>query len=396
MAFFKSRGFSTTSGDPFFDAVISYAATENTEYVGVNAIRNSDVFTAIKILASDIATNPIMLKENGIDVMDSNLYHLLNVQPNQFSTAFHFKFALIANMLLNGNSYARIKKLPNGQPYELEFLPVSTMTVKLTDNNIQYVYQSDDGSQYTLKKEDVLHFKYFTADGLSGISPLLALKKEIAMIDAGNNTLLNFFKQGINSSGILEVKQANLNAEAKQNIREKFEEANAGDENAQRTIIVDSTMKYTPIQVNTEVLQLVNNNVYSTKQIAKAFGIPLERFGMELVNTSSEAANLSYLQNTLSHYFAVFTSELNIKLLSYPDNISKSFAFNTNAILQVSEEKLIELLTKSVQGSMMTINEARKRLGLQPVEGGDTLIVSLNYAQINNFLKGEGKADEEG
>lgn len=394
MAFFKSRGFSTTSGDPFFDAVISYAATENMEYVGVNAIRNSDIFTAIKILASDIATNPIMLKANGIDVMDSNLYHLLNVQPNPFSTAFHFKFALIANMLLNGNSYARIKKLPNGQPYELEFLPVSTMTVKLTDNNIQYVYQSDNGSQYTLKKEDVLHFKYFTADGLSGISPLLALKKEIAMIDAGNNTLLNFFKQGINSSGILEVKQANLNAEAKQNIRDKFEEANAGDENAQRTIIIDSTMKYTPIQVNTEVLQLVNNNVYSTKQIAKAFGIPLERFGMELVNTSSEAANLSYLQNTLSHYFAVFTSELNIKLLSYPDNISKSFAFNTNAILQVSEEKLIELLTKSVQGSMMTINEARKRLGLQPVDGGDTLIVSLNYAQINNFLKGE--ADEEG
>lgn len=384
MPFFKKRGITGTSGDPFFDAVISYAATESAEFVGINAIRNSDIFTAVKIIASDIATNPIILKENGIDVTNKDLYHLLNVQPNPFTSAFHFKFALAANMLLNGNSYARIKRLPSGQPYELEFIPVSTMTVEMTDQTIEYIYQSENGQQHKLDKDDILHFKYFSVDGLSGISPLLALKKETAMIDAGNNTLLNFFKQGINSSGILEVSQANLNAEAKKVIREKFEEANAGDENAQRTIILDSTMKYTPIEVNTEVLQLVNNNVYSTKQIAKAFGIPLERFGMELVNTSSESANLSYLQGTLSHYFAVFTSELNIKLLSYPDNVAKFFNFNTNAILQVTEEKLIELLTKSVQGSMMTINEARKRLGLQPVEGGDKLLASLNFARIDD------------
>lgn len=394
MAFFKQLGAAAkTSGDPFIDAVINYATSENMEFVGVNAIRNSDIFTAVKIIASDIATNPLILKHNGIETEMGDLYHLLNVQPNSFVSAFHFKFALAANMLLNGNSYARIHRLPSGQPKELEFLAVSSMTVETDGQHLTYVYQSENGESVTLNKEDILHFKYFSLDGLAGVSPLLALKKETAMIEAGNNTLLNFFRQGINSSGILEVSQSQLNAEAKAVIREKFEEANAGGENAQRTIILDSTMKYTPLEVNTEVLQLVNNNVYSTKQIAKAFGIPLERFGMELVNTSSEDANLAYLQNTLSHYFAVFTSEYNIKLLNYPDNINKTFHFNTNDMLQVTQEKLIEILSKSVQGSLMTVNEARKRLGLPPVADGDVLLTSLNYTLISN-LKGGAMIEE--
>jgi len=385
MAFFKRMGSTRSATDPFLDAVISFTSNDYaSSYAGIYALKNSDVYTAVKIIASDVASSPIQLTTNNIVEEDSDLNYLLNVKPNDLTDAWHFKFALCANMLLNGNSYARIIRDRQGNPLRLDFLPVSSVTVTTDGYSINYTYTDEERNQIKLNQNDVLHFKYATYDGLTGISPLFALKKEIQMQDAGNNTLLSFFKNGVRGSGILKINQGNLNSQAKDNIRKKFEEANSGD-NELKTIILDSNMEYTPIEVNTKVLELVNNNVYTTKQIAKAFGIPLDKFGMELTNTSSDQANLSYLQNTLSHYFAAFTSELNIKLLSYPKNRVSQFKFNTDRLLEISTDKLIESLNKGVQGSLLTVNEARTKLGLPPIENGDKMLVSLNYTTLNGL-----------
>jgi len=385
MAFFKRLGSTRSATDPFLDAVLSFTSNDYVNsYDDIYALRNSDVYTAVKIIASDIASSPIQLTTNNIVEADSDLNYLLNVKPNDLTDAWHFKFALCANMLLNGNSYARIIRDKQGNPLRLDFLPVSSVIVKTDGLNINYEYTDEEGNKINLNQNDVLHFKYVTYNGLTGISPIFALGKEIQMQDAGNNTLLSFFKNGVKGSGILKINQGNLNSKAKENIRKKFEEANNGD-NELRTIILDSNMEYTPIEVNTKVLELVNNNVYTTKQIAKAFGIPLDKFGMELTNTSSDQANLSYLQNTLSHYFAAFISELNIKLLSYPQNRVSQFKFNTDRLLEVSTDKLIESLSKGIQSSILTVNEARTKLGLPPIENGDKMLVSLNYTTLNGL-----------
>ncbi|MEZ0117822.1 UNVERIFIED_ORG: HK97 family phage portal protein [Heyndrickxia coagulans] len=385
MAFFSKKEKRST-GDPFFDAVVSFGTNDfANSYAGIYALKNSDVYTATKIIASDIASNPIQLTTNNIVDANSDLNYLLNVKPNDLTDGWHFKFALAANMLLNGNSYARIIRDKQGNPLRLDFLPVSSVSITSDGWSITYTYRDDDGKQIKLSQNDVLHFKFVSYDGLTGISPLFALKKEIQMQTAGNNTLLSFFKSGVNGSGILKVKGGNLSPEAKANIREKFEEANAGDANSLRTIILDDGFEYTPIEINTKVLELVNNNVYTTKQIAKVFGIPLERFGMELTNTSSDQANLSYLQNTLSHYFSAFTSELNVKLLSYPQNRVSQFKFDTNRLLEISTDKLIESLNRAVQGSLMTINEARAKMGLAPIENGDRMMANLNYTMLDSL-----------
>ncbi|PJN88203.1 phage portal protein, partial [Bacillus sp. mrc49] len=165
MAFFQKLGIKATSNDPFLDALVSYTSNEGVSYTGIAAIKNSDVFTAVKILASDLATNPIELKENGLTIENNDLNYLLNVKPNDISTAFHFKFALAANMLLNGNSYARIIRDKKGQPLRLDFLAVSRMTGETNGHNIIYKYVSDNGETLELPQKDVLHFKYFTVDG---------------------------------------------------------------------------------------------------------------------------------------------------------------------------------------------------------------------------------------
>lgn len=375
MAFFKAN--KATTGDPFLDAVVSIESNEG-NYASVTNLRNSDVFTAIKIIASDIASSPLQVVQKGMPQDENEIVHLMNTRPNEEMDGWHFKFSLAANMLLNGNSFAEIIR-EGGKVKELHLLANSSVTVKQNDNG-KVFYQIGDKKRKKAS-EDVLHFKYFTQDGLTGLSPLYALKDEVKIQKAGNKTWFSFFTRGVNGTGILKVQKSDLDNNAKTAIREKFEAANGG-ENSLRTIILDDTMDYKTLEINTDVLKLVNSSDWTSKQIAKCFGIPVERLGVENIHSSNAQSNLLYLKNTLIHYFNVFTSEMNVKLLSQE---GLGYRFNTDYLMETDPETMITNTLKQVQGSMLTINEGRAKLGLPPVDGGDRLLASLNYTYLDGL-----------
>ncbi|MGO3732061.1 MAG: phage portal protein [Vagococcus sp.] len=393
MALFKPLNQKITNGDPFLDHVISMTSTDNTTYSSIKALKNSDVFTAVKIIASDIASSPIEVLEDKMTT-EHDLDYLLNVKPNQEVDGWHFKFSLAVNMLLNGNSYAEIIRSDKGVS-EIKLLPNSTVTLKQkSDDSLIYIVNETDKKERQLSSKDVLHFKYFSQDGLVGISPLHSLKDELDIQRAGNKTIFNFFSRGVNSNGILKVNKADLDVEAKQAIRKKFEEANGSSngDNALRTIILDDTMDYKTLEVNTEILKLVNSNDWTTKQIAKAFGISTDRLGVENQHSSNVQSNLMYLQNTLGHYFMVFTSELKSKLLR---NKKQNFKFNTERLLETDPVNRLETTIKAVQGSLLTVNEGRQKLGLPSMEGGDRLLASLNYTYLDNLENYQNRKEND-
>ncbi|MDC8311347.1 phage portal protein, partial [Lacticaseibacillus rhamnosus] len=337
--------------------------------------RNSDVFTAVRVIASDLATNPIEYSDKRISV-------LLNKAPNDHMTAWAFKFALAANMLLNGNSFARVTKNPSGQVTGFELVPNSQMVVKQDDTTgiISYEYTPDSGRSQRLNASEVLHFKCFTQDGYKGISPLYSLHDEVGVQKSGHALLKGFFNTGVQGTGILKVNKTQLDSKAKENIRNKFEAANSGD-NALKTIILDNDMDYKQLEVNTDVLNLVNSSDWTTKQIAKAFGLPLDRLGIESEHSNAVQSNVMYLQNTLIQYFTCFTSEMDAKL-STGDN---RYSFNTDKLFSADPATMQELAVKGLQGGVLTTNEARAKLNLPPITGGDEIMASLNYTPLSNL-----------
>ncbi|MGM0175552.1 phage portal protein [Enterococcus sp. DIV0800] len=380
MAFFKAR--QTTTGDPFLDHVVSIQSDDyTTSFISVRALRNSDVFAAVRIIASDIASSPIQLMKDSMPQADNDLVKLLNERPNSEMDGWHFKFALAVNMLLNGNSFAEIKQ-EGEKVKELHLLPNSSVTVTQADNGT-LSYQIGDKKR-RVKSEDILHFKYFTQDGLTGLPPLYALRDEMKIQQAGNRTLHNFFARGVSGSGILKVHKSDLDGSAKNAIREKFEEANGSSsgDNALRTIILDETMDYKALEINTDVLKLVNSSDWTTKQIAKAFGVPIERLGVENEHSSTIQSNLQYIQSTLIHYFNVFVSEFDAKIKK--DN-TDVFRFNSEGLLESDPETRITNILEQVKGSILTINEGRSKLGLPPVDGGDRLLASLNFTYLDTL-----------
>nr|DAI94935.1 MAG TPA: portal protein [Caudoviricetes sp.] len=382
MAFFKSKGVQATTGDPFLDSVVSIQSDDyGNTYSSVGAIRNSDVFTAISIIASDIASSPIQSIKSSTPQLNDELAQLINDSPNPIMDGWHFKYALAVNMLLNGNSFAEIVR-ENDKVTELHLLLNSSVTVTQSDTGTL----SYNVGKRKIKPSDILHFKYFTQDGLTGLSPLYALRDELKIQKAGNKTWFNFFSKGVNGSGVLKVHKSDLDGKAKQAIREKFEEANGSSDgvNALRTIILDETMDYQTLEINTDVLKLVNSSDWTSKQIAKCFGVPVERLSVENAHSSSVQSNLMYFQSTLIHYFNVFTSEINKKLKDDPKEV---YRFNADRLLEADPETKVQNILSQVSGALLTINEGRSKLGLPPQDGGDRLIASLNYTYLDTLEK---------
>lgn len=128
------------------DALISLSSNDVNTYVSISALRNSDIFAAVNIIASDIASNPI---ECGTSIYET----MLNQRPNEIMDGFHFKYALALNMLLNGNSFAEIK--PN---HTLKLIPNSQMTVDVDDESgqVTYTYSPNGRTKRNIAPDSIL------------------------------------------------------------------------------------------------------------------------------------------------------------------------------------------------------------------------------------------------
>lgn len=368
-------------GTAFLDALVSMSSDDSSVYVGAGAIRNADVFTAIRVIASDIAGNPIQGSND-------KTTKLLNDNPNSQMNGFNFKFALAVNLLLNGNAFAEITRDNSGRPTQLNFIKNSEMVVKQDDQSgiVTYNYKQSNTNSRQIAPVNMLHFKYFTQDGIVGVSPLYALKDQIQVQKSGNSLLNSFFKNGINGTSVLKVNQSDLSEASKENLRAQFEKANSGN-NALKTVVLDSSMDLSNLEVNTDVLKFINSNDWSSRQIAEAFGIPIERLGVENSHSSNEQSNILYLQNSLSNYFAVFTSEINSKLAG-------TYTFNTDKLFSADPETNQDLAIKGYQAGLLTVNEARGKIGLTPIENGDQLLINTDYIPLNDMAKNKNLVDQ--
>lgn len=176
-----------------------------------------------------------------------------------------------------------------------------------------------------------------------------------------------------------------MSPEAKDKIRNEFEKANSGIKNQQRVVVLDENMEFSQLEINTKVLEIVNNYTHSTKQIAKVFGLPAHKLGIEQVNTSLEQANLDYLTNTLSNYFAAIASELNFKMLPYPLNLQRKFQFDTRRFRETDAKTKRENVIALLQNGIFSLNNALAEYGYEPIPNGDKRYMSLNYVNIDSM-----------
>ncbi|RHF51049.1 phage portal protein [Lactiplantibacillus plantarum] len=325
----------------FLDAVVSMSSNDSSVYVGAGSLRNSDVFAAINIIANDLASNRILVPKSSV------LETRLNDKPNANMSGRDFKFALTAQMLLSGNSFALIT-----EDGGFQFVPNSQMTVQRDDvtGQLSYTYSPNNRTSSQIAPENVLHFKNFTQDGAVGISPLYSLQDEVALQKRGNNLLKGFFDSP--SRNLLKVHKTDLSSDAKANIRQKFEQTNKG---ALSTVILDDSMDLQGLTVDEGLLKAINSNEFSTQKIASCFGLPQSMLNVEEVHSSAAQVSAQYYQSSIYKYMDCFTSELAFKL-------GKQVIYDDSR-LRVNKQQDINNIIELTKAGVYSAQEAKNLLG---------------------------------
>lgn len=343
---------------------------------GISSLRNSDVFTAIDIISKDIASTSIQFndKDSYLDD-DKKILKLLNRRPNPYLDAWHFKYIIVANMLLNGNSYVEIVRDDKGQPIELYHMQNSAVSIEQIDDKIKYNYIDERDGHVRFDTDDVLHFRMFSMDGFNGYSPLFALANEIGISMGSKKFLDEFFKNGGTSTAILKYEDGRYSDEELAIIRQNFENSQLKNNNG--LVMLDDTMTFDRLKVPTEVLNFLNSYKFSTQQVAKAFGLPLSKLGIETVNTSLKDSGIEYYRSTLYPIFSMMNAEIEEKLFAqapYEVTLDYDVTRLIDSDPKVKLERVTQLFTKKI----ITLDEARAQFGFKPVENGSEPLADLN------------------
>lgn len=350
------------------------------------ALKNSDIWTAVTLLSRDIAKLDIKIKENGVYKDKNRLEYLLNRKPNSLYNGYMLKYIVMMNALLTNHGYIKIERDPNRGIYELYHLKTSQCRLRTDEYTNTYYYEVTTGNDIVkVPYDDIIDIKPFSVDGINGLSVLDALHEDISTQKFTKRFFANFFANGGNSSGLLKVNDGKLNPAARNKLREEFQRANSGEDNAGKVLVVDSTMDYQQLEINSSLLDVINKNDTPTKAIAKAFQIPLSKFGMEMTNSSLKDVNNDYLTNCLGGYMKTIESELNFKLINEKDQYNKEFKFDSSSFRMIDWDGYVETLNSQLEKGAITHDEYRFGIGREPYPDGMGAVprFDLNHISAN-------------
>ncbi len=365
----------TSAEKNFIDYIES--GMDNVGYLtGERALQNSDVFTGVNIIGGDIGKS--LFRKVPDEHADQSFLQLINKRPHEKQSHYTFMYATVAQLILYGNSYAiihREKENDYNSPIKsLEFVTADQVNLiqDMTTGEWRYDVTLDYGNHMLrCEPRDILHFRISVVDGFIGRSPLLSLRDEIGMQTNGNKIVSRFFANGVCGGGILKLNKGYVDNATKKKIREDFERANGGSTNSNGVIVLDEATDFTEYKMNTDILKLIQSNKFSTQQIAKVLGIPLNRFGMELVNSTDSGANDIYIASTISQYERAICDEIEIKTgneleLDLTTLLNDTYEDRRKRVFEGKQNK--ELL-KAIK-----TNEIRDYLGYADVEEGEELM----------------------
>lgn len=273
-----------------------------------SALKNSDLFSIINQLSNDLATVKLTATNERIQGIIDN--------PTNNANRFGFYQSIFAQMLLGGEAFAYRWRNVNGKDVKWEFLRPSQVSVNTMDyeNGLYYNITFDDpkiGAKLNVPQNDVLHFRLLSVDGgKTSVSPLMALTRELNIQKASDNLTLNSLKNALNANGILKIKGGGLlDFKTKQSrSRQAMKQMNGGP------LVLDDLEDFQPLEIRSNVAQLLNQADWTTGQFAKVYGIPENVVGGQGDQQSSLEMSSNVYAKAVSRYLRPFVSELINKL----------------------------------------------------------------------------------
>lgn len=361
-------------------------------------------FTCLKMLSETLAKMPIKYyqrTDKGTEAAEqTDTSKLLTRRPNPFMTPTVFWNTVEINRNHYGNAYVYIRKKFVRKKYggEVKVLDLWVMQSRCVQividdagifagvGRLWYVYTDPQtGKRYVFGTDEVMHFKTsFSFDGITGVPVQQILRDTVAGASASQEFMNNMYESGLTAKATLEY-TGELNEDAKKALRKSFEEFGSGARNVGKILPVPLGMKLTPLDIKLTDSQFFELKKYNALQIAAAFGVKPNQINdySKSSYANSELQQLSFYVDTELYVIKQYEEEINFKILSEEEqDDGYYYKFNEKVLFRTDSKTQMEYLKNGVSGMIMKPNEARGKIDLPDVEGGDELYANGNIVKL--------------
>lgn len=369
----------------------SGSAVEGTTSIAPDgALQISTVWACVEILASTIASLPLFVYStvggNRELARTALAWQILHDSPNSRMTPFEFWTAMILNLLLRGNAYARIERSANGEAIALWPMPSDQVELRiLPDGSSIYLYRLDNDVA-ALDASNVLHIKGL-GNGIIGLNRLEYMRATTSEAINTQHSANKLFANGGKPTGVLMIDRV-LDAKQRAAILENFSDLAVGS--TSRLRILEANMKYQQVNLSPADQQILETRRFTVEEICRWFGVP-----SVLVNHSNVTAWGSGIEQLIEGFykFTIRPALVNIeqaiskRVFTSSQRVRYSVEWNFDALLRASLEKRAEIYSKLVQNGIKTRNECRQLENDPPSSqaGANDLTVQSNLLPLHKL-----------
>lgn len=372
---------------------------QNVEVKTDTVLAFSTVFACITLIASDIAkmrVRLVKLADSGIWVeAESGAFSPVLRRPNHFQNRIQFYECWVTSKLTHGNTYALKMRDARGVVTRLYILDPRRVTPLVSDDGDVF-YQLKVDSLSLVSEDVIVPAREIIHDRMNclfhplvGISPIYACGLAAMQGSAIQNNSTHFFQNGSKPGGVLTAPGAISDDTAKR--LKAHWDANYSGDNAGKVAVLGDGLKYEAMAMTATDSQLVEQLRWSAETVCSVFHVPAYKVGVATPTyNNAEILNQIYYSDCLQSL--VESIELCLdEGLELPAPYGTDF--DLASLLRMDTTALYKSNNEGVGGGWMSPNEARRRVDLAPVEGGDSPLIQQQNYSLAALAKRDAQAD---
>ena len=404
---YNNVGYST----PKRDSYIQYAQEGYEE--------NAVVYKCVNEIANGSSSVKFDVFDGDVKLDAHPLINLLE-RPNPLQAGNEFFQSLYAYLLLSGNSYVLRTGSENQPPKELHLLRPDRVKIEPSNTTIPKSYMYELSGQVVNKYEidqetgasEIKHFKLWNPiDDYYGLSPLRAASVDIDQHNYAAKHNVNLLMNGARPSGAIVFRpkdEAGANLQLTESQRQQLisdlELRFQGTNNSGRAMLLEGDFDWKEMGLSPKDMDFLQLKNMSARDIAMCFGVPSQLVGIPDAQTYSnvQEARLALYEETIIPLIKRVESDLNEYLAPYyGERLRIQYDIDSIPAMAERRKRIYENVTGAVREGIISRNEARERLGLEPITGGDEVYISANLfplgePETSTLENDEPKPEKEG
>lgn len=359
---------SVSSRDPYLAEKLGIRANAAGQFVSPEtAIGLPAVHACVQLIAETVASLPLApyrRADDGGKIVDTlhPLYRVLHDKANRIQTAMEFRESLIASCLLTGNGYAF--KVLDGRGAVSELLPMppgNMMPAKLTNGRVRYEYTPEQGGTERYTQDEILHLRYRSKDGFTGLSPITIARETIGIGLAQRDFESAFYRNGATFSGALRHPQA-LTDEQQKRITKSIQENYGGSANAFKLMVLEEGMELQQMSLSQQDAQFVESRRLTLEDVARIYRVPPPAIGIldraTYSNISEQSRSL--VMHTLRPWLVRIEQAMNASLLTDDGRRTHFIEHNAEGLLRGTQKERFDAYKVGREWGWMNVNEIRR------------------------------------